>query len=41
MKTCGKTTTMTGRHLEGFLVAAEYKRMEEPSRRQGYLAGNY
>jgi hypothetical protein len=41
MKTCGKTRAKMGRHLEGFLVAAEYKRMEEPSRGQGYLGVNY
>jgi hypothetical protein len=37
MKTCGKTTAKMGRHLEGFLVAADYKMMEEASRGQGYL----
>jgi len=30
-KTFGKTTAKTGRHQEGLLVAAEYKRMEETS----------
>jgi hypothetical protein len=32
MRTCGKTTAKMGRHLEGFLVAAEYKRMEKTCR---------
>jgi len=41
MKTCGKTMAKIGRHLEGFLVAAEHKRMEETCRGQGYLGLNY
>ena len=40
-KTCGKTTTEMGRHQEGLLVAAEYKRVEETSRGQEYLEANY
>lgn len=35
-------TTEMGRHQqEGLLIAAENKRMEETSREQGYLEGNY
>jgi hypothetical protein len=40
-KTCGNTTIEMGRHQEGLLTAAEYKRMEETSRGLGYLKVNY
>jgi hypothetical protein len=40
-KTHGKTMTKMGRHQEGLVIAAEYNRMEETSRRQRYLQGNY
>jgi hypothetical protein len=37
-KTCGKTTTKMGRqHQEGLSAAAEYKKMADTSRGQGYL----
>jgi hypothetical protein len=42
MKSRGKTTTEMGRqHQEGLLVTAKYKRMEETSSGQEYLADSY
>jgi hypothetical protein len=41
MKTCGKTMAKVGSHLEGFLTAAENKRMEETCRGQGYPKVNF
>jgi hypothetical protein len=41
VKTCEKTMAKMGRHLEGFLTAAENKRMEETCRGQGYLKVNF
>jgi hypothetical protein len=42
MKTCGKTMAKMGRHLEGFLTAAENKRMAEKTcRGQGYPKVNF
>jgi hypothetical protein len=34
-------TEMGRQQREGFLIAAEYKRMEETGRGWGYLEGNY
>jgi hypothetical protein len=39
-KTCGKTTDEMGRKYQKELMAAEYKRVEETRRGQGYLEAN-
>jgi hypothetical protein len=38
-KTTGKTTADLAGHQEHLIFAAEYKRMEETSKGQGYLEG--
>jgi hypothetical protein len=40
-KTRGKTTTEMGRHQEGLLVSANYKRVEDISSGQEYVEANY